>query len=415
MKTIVMADPHLGKFWKINNSTSNRAQKLFDFFIYNFHTIPDKENTNLIIAGDMYDSIHANIEMLIHFKQKLDSEFEKFNEVYFIAGNHESFIDKYGKQRSLLDLCVNKGIIVNSNTYSYVDDNINYVLVPYQINFLDELKQNTITYLRKDMPNIIIAHETPKEIFSYAKFSMNEVIDLYTDNGYDIPYILLGHYHKCKQYTYKNTTVISIGNSYYLTIDDVKDGANDKYNDNCISKRYLIIDKANHINRYYKSEIDELTDDITVIGEFSDRILLSNDYGLPKIYSYKIENQVEFDDKYLKIIRDNNDKNCIYLLSSNVLIDYSQAMFEGYDIYFDLIENPDDSIITLNESNTIETLNNINTGKTLDDRWNRYLDSISTLDDKQKKLASFLFNKRNDSDININNLVKILSENEGDA
>ena len=74
---IILADSHLGKFWKNNNSIFSRAKKLINYFILNLESIAKQFNVkpDLIIAGDIYDSIHANIEMLVYIKSKLNNFF----------------------------------------------------------------------------------------------------------------------------------------------------------------------------------------------------------------------------------------------------------------------------------------------------------------------------------------------------
>lgn len=397
MRTVIMADPHIGKFWKQNNAAYNRAQKLFDYTISALNNEANK-TTNLILAGDIYDSVHANIEMLVKFKKTLDDALSNYKDVNIIAGNHETFIDKQGKQQTLLEIGIdnNNNNIMVDGVHSTIIDDINYIFVPYQHNILDIFMEEVPKFLSKTCINIIIAHETPKEIFSYSKLEMNPILDHYYELGFNnIPFVLLGHYHKPKKYTYKNTIVLSIGCLYYDTVDDVRDVFRDD-----LQKRYLIIDHNSN----------EKIDDGNILYTFGDYVMISRLYSLPRVTKLEVKSQADYEKKINKIIKEYSitPKNDIILLSSKVLIDYSQAMFEGYDIYFDLIEDTNEQLLALNESNAQDVIDQITTGKTLDDRWKIYLSTLE-LTKEQKNLATYLFEKRNDLNIDSNKLFEQLS------
>ena len=400
MKTVIMADPHIGKFWKQNNAAYNRAQKLFDYTIGALVSEADK-NSNLIIAGDVYDSVHANVEMLVKFKKSLDDALSNYNSVNIISGNHEIFIDRQNRQQTLLEIGLDNksNHIMIDGVSSSVIDNINYVFIPYQHNIMDIFMKEVPKYLSKDYMNIIIAHETPKEIFSYSKIELNPILDHYYDMGFlNIPFVILGHYHKPKEYSYKNTIVISIGCLYYNTVDDVRDAFKDN-----LQKRYLIIDNSDKVynnDNYCK-----------VLYTFGDYQLISKLYALPRVIKVEVKNQADYEKKINKVIKDNDKKiDDIILLSSKVLIDYSQLVFEGYDIYFDLIEDKNEQLLSLNENSARNSMNQINSGKTFNDRWKLYLDSLE-LTNEQKELANYLFDKRNDVNIDSDKLLSILMPN----
>ena len=378
-KTIIIADNHLGKFWKSNNSNFNKGRKLINNFIDNMNDIISKyRGAALIFAGDIFDSVHANTEMLVYIKQKLNTVFNNnnFNNIYAIARNHETFIDKDGHQQTLLT------IGLDSNVKVYIDDisheiinNVNYVFIPFQNNLEELIKNSLKDHLNKELNNILILHMTPKEIFSYSKYSIKEMIDM-IDDEYKIPYILLGHYHLPCETSYKNTKIISIGNSYYLDITDLKNRKN--------SKRYVVLDN----------------DDISLSYEKYNK--------LPEVVEYDIESQSYFDSNIINEINDKYDTDIIIYLKSKVLIDYSALIFSGYDVYFELTENTDDNLITLHETLS-NSFNSNSDKKSLNDRWDKYLDTLN-ISDKEKELCSFLFEKRNDSDLKINDIFQILSE-----
>ena len=397
MRIVIMSDPHLGKFWKINNSVSNRANKLFDYFIRNLKLHSNKDTT-LIIAGDVYDSIHANLEMLIKFRKPLDNIFKDYYDVKIIAGNHEVFIDKNGSQLSLLELGLsNQNNVITRGIESYKVDNtlINLILIPFQREY-DKLLEDVPNYYENDKFNIVIGHETPKEIFSYSKIEMKNILKNYKSTN--ISCIIFGHYHKPKYVKVLNTDIISIGNSYYLTIDDIRDYDNEDY-----KKRYILIssyDEEDEILEEYKDYNCKL---MFTSGVYS---FFSIEYILPKVYKIHIKDQTEFNNKIddMRKIKD-SDSDSIFFIEGESLIDYSQAMFEGCDVYFDLINKNESSLLPLDE-NKIKTTNEIiNSSKTLQDKWNTFMSGCN-LTATHKKLASYLFDKRDDCDI-IDNILKM--------
>lgn len=378
-KTIIIADNHLGKFWKSNNSNFNKGRKLINNFIDNMNDIISKyRGATLIFAGDIFDSVHANTEMLVYIKQKLNTVLNNnnFNNIYAIAGNHETFIDKDGYQQTLLTIGLDSNVKVYIDDISHeIIDNVNYVFIPFQNNLEELIKSSLKDHLNKELNNILILHMTPKEIFSYSKYSIKDLIDM-IDNEYKVPYILLGHYHLPCETSYKNTKIISIGNSYYLDITDLKNRKN--------NKRYVVFDN----------------DDISLSYEKYNK--------LPEVVEYDIESQSYFDSNIINEINDKYNTDIIIYLKSKVLIDYSALIFSGYDVYFELTENTDDNLITLHETLS-NSFNSNSDKKSLNDRWDKYLDTLN-ISDKEKELCSFLFEKRNDSDLKINDIFQILSE-----
>lgn len=383
MKTVILSDIHLGKFWKSNNSAFSRARKLIQNFKYNIDIILDKlsvdnEPINLIIAGDVYDSVNMNTESLIYIKQTIFESLQKFKNVFIIGGNHEVFIDREGNQQTLLDVCmVNNARIYNKNIYRVLINNVNYIFIPFQQDIekqFEVITNNQSKLFDLNRPNIILSHMTPKEIFSFEKFKMNEFIDTL-----DIKpkYIILGHYHLPKNYIYKDVEVISIGNTYYLTLDDIR-----RFNTD--NKRYFILDEQ---------------------GNMSENSLV-----LPIVHEIEVTDQVIFDNEVSNNILSNINKEDIIYLKSKVLIDYSKITIEGYDVYFELIEDPNNKINLLQESSLTELNNNSNTDtNTLTERWNRYTHGLMGFSENELKLANWLFSKREDEDINSTTILEQLS------
>ena len=382
MKIILMGDQHLAKFWKSNNSAFNRARKLIEYLKLNLEDIyncfPNETSLGLIFAGDFFDTVHANTEMLVYIKEQLKSTLDKFTYIYAIAGNHETFIDKNGIQQSLIDIGLPDKIykvINNIQHFTNNDTKINYILIPHMNNLQEILETELVNHLVSNYNNIIIGHFTPKEIFSYEKISINELIDKYR-NYFKIPYVILGHYHIPVIHSYNGTIVISIGNSYYHTINDVRDSLEKSV------KRYLILDD-------------------------STLKISSRPYILPDIKSYIIDTQKDFEDIVIKDIENNIHDDTVIYIKSNNLIDYSALTYEGYDVYFDLIENIDNAISVLNE---VTSIDNNDVASNLMDRWNRYIELLPNITHKEKGLANWLFNKRNDLDIDINSIIDFMKK-----
>ena len=103
------------------------------------------------------------------------------------------------------------------------------------------------------------------------------------------------------------------------------------------------------------------------------------------------------------------DQHIIFLRSES-LIDYSSLIADGYDIYYELIEDEENRILDISKSNlNIEEA--LNSGKKIEDRWSNYLQSI-TLDSDIKAIADKLFIKRMDQNITYENLIEVYQEKE---
>lgn len=391
MKTIIISDLHIGQYWKSNNSRFSRARKLIyylkknlEFFIGYYGT-----DTNLIIAGDVYDAVSANTEMLVYVANELSSTLSKFRHIYAIAGNHEVFLDREGKQQSLLTIGLQgSNVTVYNSGIHRADGTINaqynYVFMPYQSNIEEMFMDGVIDkYLSTDTENIIVAHMTPNEIFSFNKFHMSDFIDKYCLT-YKIPYIMLGHYHMPMLYRHNSTGIVSIGNTYYSTILDVR-----SHDSIILGKRFILVDEDGEIH--------------------TGRLIV------PTIKSYSVLNQDDFDSIVHIIERevDSNDIGTAIYLTSKTLIDYSRLMTNGYDVYFDLLEDANDKqspLLSLNETTDMNSIKDSISGATLQERWNHYVDSLVNLDDSCKEMCRYLFSKRNDADLTSDVVTSKLKE-----
>ena len=371
-----MADPHLGKFWKSNNSVFSRAKKLIDYFVLNLEEASRLYNRpHLVILGDMFDSVSANIEMLVYIKHKLTKLYNLFQDIYVIAGNHETFIDKEGVQQTLLYVALdtNRVHLYTSRVAHECIEGKNFIFVPHQTEIEDKLKNDVPLHLNRNMSNILLSHTTPKEIFSYCKYSLNELLDSYPCK---MEYVLLGHYHMPVDYTYKGCKVISVGNMYYTSIAEIKSD---------LTKRYMVLNE--------------------------DGKLIEHDIVLPDVYKFEVLDQTMFDNVVLKQIKEqirSNTKAIIYITSKNI-IDYSSLTFEGYDVYFDLVESAEEALITLKESISGDV--DLGTSGTLTDRWNKYLEMLSgNLSTNELHTINWLFNHRTSSQIEPKTVVHQLQE-----
>lgn len=384
MKTIIISDLHLGQFWKSNNSCFSRSRKMIQYLKKNLEFFIEaypEDKLTLIIGGDVFNAVQANTEMLVHVVTELKDSLDKFEHIHCIAGNHETFIDRNGVQQSLLTIAMTGSnvTIYDKGVHTAQIGNINYIFVPFQNN-QEDLINNLDNYFHPTLNNAIIAHMTPKEIFSFNTFQVNPIIDYYTkEKGFDVPYVLLGHYHATKVYKHKSTMVVSIGNTYYTSIEDIKDAISGA------QKRYLMIDDRARL--------------------FSAPLIL------PKIVTYEVESQTKFELMIPTIEKDNTDTDNIIHIKSPTLIDYSVLMTSGFDVYFDLQKSEDDSLLAINECAKLD-INDAtsNMGRTLEERWDKYISSIpdKMFTNTGKKLANLLFTKRNDADLTTDNLYNMI-------
>ena len=386
MPIAFISDIHIGQYWKNNNK---RARKLISYLKLNLEGIIKSFNNDgkldLIIGGDVYNSPQANTEMLVEAMVQLNPLFEKFRKVSAICGNHETFLNKDGEQRSLLRLGLQTK---NSKVYDdligvdtdFLDrTDVNFIFIPYQHGIKDIIMSDNYLnkVLNKDMHNIIVSHFTPNEVFSFSEFKIQELLNRY--KKYSIPYIFLGDYHTPMTIRLKpKTTLISIGSTYWSNIADFKSYC-----------------KENHKKFYI------LNDDMTIA---------TYNLMLPNFYTITCSNQLEFEEIIPQIKSSVNKDQHIIFLRSNSLIDYSSLIADGYDIYYELIEDEDNRILDISKSNlNIEEA--LNSGKKIEDRWSNYLQSI-TLDSDIKAIADKLFIKRMDQNITYENLIEAFQEKE---
>lgn len=388
MRIIVVADSHLGKFWKINNSRSNRADKVFRSFVENLERMGDK-NTDVIVAGDLFDSVHPNLEMLLHFKPILEKTFSGYRNSFVIAGNHETFVNKRGEQQSILDLALFSAEFFSRGVSSRTIENCNFIFVPFQMNMLETMEREIPNNYRKEITNILVAHETPKEIFSYGKMSLAPLIEFLEKQDIKIPLIILGDYHKPRMIKIMDTTIVSVGSTYYHTIDDVRDQFGG------IKKRMLILS-------------DEEESSGKCILEIPGLKVYSVDCDLPNIFEVNVENQEEFNSRLEWILEKYNENNMnTFWLKSPSLINYEKAVYEGCDVYYDQIKNPEKTMEILSEMSEVQ-IDDIVSGKTLEERWGRYLDASKSISDTERQLAEFLFSRRNDLSLDGKEILKFM-------
>ena len=130
-----------------------------------------------------------------------------------------------------------------NDVHNEIIEDYNFIFIPFQKNLEDILENTILEHFKGNKKNIIVSHFTPKEIFSFEELELSKYIDKYYQitGKNNLPYILLGHYHFPVDFVYKNTSILSVGNSYYLNIVDLKSE---------LKKRYLIfgIDSKNTIN-----------------------------------------------------------------------------------------------------------------------------------------------------------------------
>ena len=388
MRIIVAADSHLGKFWKINNSRSNRAEKVFRSFVENLEKMGDR-NTDVVVAGDLFDSVHPNLEMLLHFKPVLEKTVSGCRNSFVIAGNHETFVNKRGEQQSILDLALFSAEFFSRGISSRVVDNCNLIFVPFQMNVLDVMEREIPGIYKREMTNILVAHETPKEIFSYGKISLAPLIESLEKQGVKIPLVILGDYHKPRMIKIMDTTIVSVGSTYYHTIDDVRDQFGG------LKKRVLLLSDQEESGGQRILEIHGMK-------------VYSVDCNLPDIFEVSVENQEEFNSRLDWMLKKYSENNMsTFWLKSPSLINYEKAVYEGCDIYYDQVKNPEKTMEILSEMSEVQ-IDDVVSGKTLEERWGRYLDTSKSITETERQLADFLFSRRNDLSLDGKEILKFM-------
>lgn len=136
-----------------------------------------KEEPNIIvITGDLIDSTNTDINQAISFIK----EIKDISPIYYVTGNHETWIDNYKKLE--IELKENNVIILNNEVISLEKDNHRINLIGIEDSVSENDANNKINNINYDKTNynILLSHRP-------------ELFNTYIENNIDL--VLTGHAH----------------------------------------------------------------------------------------------------------------------------------------------------------------------------------------------------------------------------
>ena len=173
--------------YKVKNSLDN----------YNIVQVSDlhnkefkKENTGLVtkikeakpdiivITGDLIDSNHTDMDVAIRFVKQI----VKIAPVYYVSGNHETYIEEEEYQQFIQELeqC---GMINLDDSSVQVEDNFYLIgLSEHSIQNESDTLEKLVKGLPKDSLKILLAHE-PQKLDFYAKSKVDIVLSGHAHGG----------------------------------------------------------------------------------------------------------------------------------------------------------------------------------------------------------------------------------------
>ena len=349
MKFGIVADTHLGQYWRTYPS---RAKKLIDTLRNNLLNIRNYSE-NLMILGDFYHSANLPPDCMSYIQDNIFDVFEKFSKVFLVVGNHEVFLNYANVQKSIPGMILSDKISVfeqyGVSLFKIRGDksSCNYFTLPYNKDlesYISEYGKNNSDDIMKNGKgsSVLFGHFTPKEIFERMKISVEPLVK----NIDGLNKIFLGDYHDPKSVMVGNCEVVSIGSTYYWDISDIFKKR---------EKRFIVFDSDDMTYESYK-------------------------LNLPKI------NYIQIDENNKDMLNFDN-KNEIYFITSSIPLDFTQWIVDGYDIYFNYL--PDNKVSMIMEGVEIDTVDFVN----VEDSWQKYL-QIQNVDSNIKEIANTIFNKR---------------------
>ena len=349
MKFGIVADTHLGQYWRTYPS---RAKKLIDTLRNNLLNIRNYSE-NLMILGDFYHSANLPPDCMSYIQDNVFDIFEKFSKVFLVVGNHEVFLNYANVQKSIPGMILSDKITVfeqyGVSFFKIRGDksSCNYFTLPYNKDlesYISEYGKNNSDDIMKNGKgsSVLFGHFTPKEIFERMKISVEPLVK----NIDGLNKIFLGDYHDPKSVMVGNCEVVSIGSTYYWDISDIFKKR---------EKRFIVFDSDSMTYESYK-------------------------LNLPKV------NYIQIDENNKDMLNFDN-KNEIYFITSSIPLDFTQWIVDGYDIYFNYL--PDNKVSMIMEGVEIDTVDFVN----VEDSWQKYL-QIQNVDSNIKEIANTIFNKR---------------------
>ena len=188
MRIIHCADIHLGSKLESNFSglkAKERKAELFDNFVRLIEYAKDNEIYHVIIAGDLFDFVKGNTQLVIRTLKVI----EKYQEIsfYYLQGNHDEEILKGAKMP--------KNLLMFGKTFKRfdIDESIS-------IGGMEDINPDDV-YFSRGRINILVLHGN----VVVGKPVNKEDVNLSYFKNKNINYIALGHIHKKIDYKVDET------------------------------------------------------------------------------------------------------------------------------------------------------------------------------------------------------------------
>lgn len=339
MRLAITADVHLGHYWKTN---PRRAMKIIDIFSKTLEDMK-KNSDKIIIVGDLYHSANLPPDCLAYIDDHVD--FYSGCNMDIVVGNHETFLDVDDHQKSLPRLLLSRVSSIYESGFNKMAEPDGITTSMYALPFQPNMEA-VISYLSTssiDKDSIIFGHLTPTEVFERSKISITPIVDALKPK-----FIFLGDYHTPLNKHLGDTTLYSIGSTYYWDISDI--GSEQQ-------KRYLILDTDTMKVESVPIELPKIS-----------KVLIDDENALANIFK---------------------DKDTIYYIASKLPLDLTSYINNGYDIYFDYL-TPDNKYSSLVDGVSLESSSFVN----VDDSWESYI-KVQQVDSSIKDMANNIFKNRN--------------------
>ena len=312
----LIADAHLGQYWKTNPP---RARKICQTFKRTLDDILGRGIRTVCNLGDTFHSANITTDLGLYILDNVMPTLHQFDAIYTITGNHDAVRGIDNVQRSLVEIILHDPradhIRMNISSGTFVlplrnQDENQIMMIPYETHLAEAIAPYVVNAYNGHASSIIIfSHFTPTEIFPYGRIMLTDILASIKERlpQVALPLVVLGDYHAPHEVQIGETRVVSVGNMYYSTIDDVRKDT---------SKRWF--------------EFNPSTNE-----------LIPHQIKLPRIHSIRA----------LEELDDANVED-VYHLTLGEAVDVSAYVMRDIDIYLDV----SDHVRSLQETSTMDLL-----------------------------------------------------------
>jgi DNA repair exonuclease SbcCD nuclease subunit len=233
----LIADAHLGQYWKTNPP---RARKICHTFKRTLEDILSRGIRTLCNLGDTFHSANITTDLGLYILDNVMPTLQRFDTIYTITGNHDAVRGVDNVQRSLVEIILHNADTqrtrMNISSGSFVvpisTTDAQIIMIPYETHLAEAVAPYVVHAYNGTASSIVIfSHFTPTEIFPYGRIMLTDIVASIKEQlpHVNIPLIVLGDYHVPHEVTIGNTNVVSVGNMYYSSIDDVRKNASKRW------------------------------------------------------------------------------------------------------------------------------------------------------------------------------------------